>query len=250
VGGGRVVWQPMRIDVAMLPSLYDPVTGKDRMVVVFDVLRATTTIAAALAAGIGEIRVFDDLEAARRAAEQFTGEKLLCGESRCIKPEGFDAGNSPAEYTPRWAGRSMFMATTNGTRAIVAAGRPGRLLTGALINASAVAGEAWREGRDVVLLCAGTDGRLAMEDVIGAGAVIEAMSALGQVALESDAARMARRMFAAARRDLPSALAEAQGGRNVTAAGLAGDVEFAARLDGVTVVGEVLCDPLRVVRVG
>jgi 2-phosphosulfolactate phosphatase len=240
----------MKIDVAPLPRLIDLTDARDRIVVVFDVLRATTTMAAALAARVGEIRIFDSLHGAEQAASAFDGPKLLCGERRCLKPEGFDAGNSPGEYSERWAGRTMFMATTNGTRAIVAAGRPRQLLVGALVNIAVTVQVIQRSGGDVLLLCAGTDSRIAAEDLIGAGALIEAVAAGGEPTLESDAARIARHLFLAARHDLAAALSESQGGQNVIAAGLACDIDFAARLDGVPVAGQVLPDPLRVVRIG
>jgi 2-phosphosulfolactate phosphatase len=140
------------------------------------------------------------------------------------------------------------MSTTNGTRAIIAARSAKLLLAGSLVNASAVARALAGAGLDVTLLCAGTNGQLAMEDVIGAGAVADALRKLAKVELESDAARMTLRLFQAARGDLRGALAEAAGGRNVIAAGLEADIDFAARLDVLDVVGRVHDAPLRVVR--
>jgi 2-phosphosulfolactate phosphatase len=81
------------------------------------------------------------------------------------------------------------------------------------------------------LLCAGTNGRVAMEDAIGAGAVMEALRRVERVTEESDAARIAWRLFTAAAGDLREALSESAGGRNVIAAGLAEDIAFAASLD-------------------
>src|SRR5213592_719978 len=109
-----------------------------RSVVVFDVLRATTTMAAALAAGVREIRVFGDLESARAAAARAGDtDRLLCGEENCLRPEGFDLGNSPGAFDRALhAGRTMYLSTTNGTRAIVAAREAPVVLTGALVNAS------------------------------------------------------------------------------------------------------------------
>jgi 2-phosphosulfolactate phosphatase len=92
---------------------------------------------------------------------------------------------------------------------------------------------------DVTLVCAGTNGEVAMEDVIGAGAVI---SAMGEVALVSDRARMARRLFEQARGRLREALAESAGGRNVMAAGLEADIDFAASLNRYDVAGRVNVD--------
>src|SRR5688572_26417492 len=112
------------VDVILLPAHLPPLAGADATVVVFDVLRATTSIAAALAAGVSEIHVFGSTALAREAAAAFgrNGDVLLCGEEQCLPPAGFDLGNSPGAFTPALhAGRTLFMSTTNGTRAILAA---------------------------------------------------------------------------------------------------------------------------------
>jgi 2-phosphosulfolactate phosphatase len=239
----------MNVDVVLLPKDLQPHHLESRVVVVFDVLRATTTMAAALAAGVGEIRVFGDLAAARSAAARGGGARVLCGEENCLPPAGFDLGNSPGAFSRALhAGRTVFMSTTNGTRAIVAAREAPVVLTGALVNAAAVAraiATRWpRVG--VTLLCAGTGGAVALEDVLGAGAVMEALAAHASIDPASDAAAIAGRLFRAARADLRAALAESRGGRNVVAAGLAPDVDFASRLDSLDTVGFVEKDPLSV----
>jgi 2-phosphosulfolactate phosphatase len=226
----------MNLDVALLPRDLDLQRLPGRVVVVFDVLRATTTMTAALAAGVKEIRVFADVAAVREAAGN-GGGALLCGEERCLAPQGFDLGNSPGAFGAEHRGRAVFMSTTNGTRALIAAREAKLLLTGAIVNASAVARVLGESGLDVTLLCAGTNGRVAMEDVIGAGAVISAIQ--GEVTLESDVARMAVRLFRGAGDDLAEVLAEGDGGRNVLSAGLAEDIAFAARLDRFDEVGRV-----------
>jgi len=241
----------MTVDVEFLPKDLQPSRLHNRLIVVFDVLRATTTMAAALAAGVSEIRVFGDISAARSAAAEDGGARLLCGEENCLPPVGFDLGNSPGAFSSdAHSGRTVYMSTTNGTRAIVAARGAPVVLTGALVNASAV-GRAiatrW-PGLDVTLLCAGTGGAVAMEDVIGAGAVIDALGRVGRITLSSDAALIAHRLFQSERSDLRGALSAASGGRNVIAAGLAPDIDFAARIDSLDAVGVVTKEPLAVRR--
>lgn len=230
----------LQVEVVLLPRDLRPRQVDGRAVVVFDVLRATTTMAAALAAGVREIRVFGDLTAARAAAGGFGSEALLCGEEQCLPPPGFDLGNSPGAFAHKsHAGRVAFMCTTNGTRAILAAAGARALFVGALVNAGAVAGALAATGLPVTLLCAGTNGQVAMEDLIGAGGVLDALLRQGQHIPADDTTRIAHRLFAAARDDLPGTLAQSQGGRNVIAAGLAPDIDFAARLDVLDVVGTV-----------
>jgi 2-phosphosulfolactate phosphatase len=131
------------------------------------------------------------------------------------------------------------MCTTNGTRAIAAARGARDLLVGALVNATAVAARVRQIGRDLTLLCAGTNGAVAMEDVVGAGAVLDALLASGDVDLTSDVARIAVRALRGSRNDLLGTLRDACGGRNVAAAGLEADIAFAASLDRLPVVGTV-----------
>src|SRR3954454_1719534 len=121
----------MRVDVVLLPSELKPNQLDGRAVVVFDVLRATTTITAALEAGVEQILVFPDIESVRRAKPGLAGA-LSCGEQSCFKPEGFDLGNSPGDLGPAHAGKTLLMSTTNGTKAILAARGAARILTGAL----------------------------------------------------------------------------------------------------------------------
>jgi 2-phosphosulfolactate phosphatase len=238
----------MKVEVVQLPRFLQAHHLADRSVVVFDVLRATTSMTAALAAGVKEIRIFRNVADARFEANDFEGEKLLCGEVNCLPPEGFDLGNSPGAFCRDHRGRTMFMSTTNGTRAIVAAREASLILAGCLLNAVAVAGTLQAAGRDVTLLCAGTDGEVAPEDVIGAGAVIDRLVDLGATMPDSNSVN-AHRLFKDSCVDLPRTLAETRGGQNVIAVGLQADVDFAARLDIFNVVGRVQDDPLRVIPV-
>src|SRR5215207_7063346 len=100
----------VKLDVVFLPKYLEPHHLEGRSVVLFDVLRATTTMAAALAAGVAEIRVFGSLADASRAASAHVGARILCGEENCLPPAGFDLGNSPGAFNPdRHAGRTVYM---------------------------------------------------------------------------------------------------------------------------------------------
>jgi 2-phosphosulfolactate phosphatase len=175
----------------------------------------------------------------------------MCGEEQCLRPEGFDLGNSPGAFTREYAERTVFMSTTNGTRAILAAQDAALLFAGALVNASAVATVLADVGMDVTLLCAGTNGRVAIEDVIGAGAVLAALNRKARAVPASDAARIALHLYESSKNDLPRALGDGDGGRNVLAAGLAEDIAFCASVDRFKhVVGEVKGRVVRARRVG
>jgi 2-phosphosulfolactate phosphatase len=230
----------MEARVVLRPDDLEPNDIRDRAVVVFDVLRATTSMTAALAAGIRQIHIFGSLDAARAAAKAPSANVLLCGEQQCLAQADFHLGNSPGGFTSeRCGGQTAFMSTTYGSRAIVAAADAAALFIGALVNASVVARAVAATGLPVTLLCAGTDGQVAMEDTIGAGAVLDALGRIGPCDLRGDTALMARRLFEGSRNDLPGVLSECQGGRNIVAAGLAEDIDFAARLDVFDLVGRV-----------
>jgi 2-phosphosulfolactate phosphatase len=243
----------MRVEVVPLPSELRPEHLRDRCVVVFDVLRATTSMVAALASGAERIVVFDSLDAARHAAAQPqdpASARLLCGEHRCLKPPGFDLGNSPGGFAHELvAGKSIYMSTTNGTRAIVAARSAGALYAAALVNAAATAAHLAALGRDVTLLCAGTEGQPAPEDMIGAGAAGKALDMITSVKFLGHATRWSLQMFHAARDHLEASLRDTQGGRNIIGAGLWSDIDFAARLNVFDLVARISNDDPPVVAV-
>jgi 2-phosphosulfolactate phosphatase len=220
----------MDVEVVFTPAYLGGHSLTGKTVVVFDVLRATTTIISAFACGICSVRAFAELCDARAAAEKQSPRPILCGEVNSLPAPGVDLGNSPRQFSPQHAGRDLFMATTNGTRALDAARSADQLFVGALINAAAAAGAAAATGRPVLLLGSGTNHDISMEDIIGAGAVCRRLLQLGY-SPANDAARVARRLFMAVAGDLPAVLRGCQGGRNIIAAGLGPDIDFAARLD-------------------
>jgi len=235
----------MLVEVALLPALLTPGQLRGRAVAVFDVLRATTSMAAALAAGVVDIQVCPDLTTAQLSAAACPDPHLTCGEKDAVKPEGFDLGNSPGAFNAaEHRGKKLFMSTTNGTRAILAAGDARWLFTAALVNAKAAARALTSTGGDITLLCSGTNGRFSLEDLLGAGAVIDSLHESADVRLESDAALLAQQHFEATnRRELLAALSQTQGGRNVARANLSQDLLFCAMLNSIDVVGVVKGSP-------
>lgn len=233
----------MHVDLVSRPSELRPHHLNGRVVVIFDVLRATTSIVTAIASGAKEVRVFGSLDIAQAAAREFLEPKYLCGEQKCLRPPGFDLGNSPADFSsPTIAGRTLFMSTTNGTRAIVAAATAQRRLVASLVNASATARCLSKLRVNATLLCAGTDGQPAPEDTIGAGAVANRLLESVSVAM-SESAAYAHELFVKSRDSLSSVLRMTAGGQNIVHTGLERDIDFAARLDAFDVVAEAIGDP-------
>lgn len=217
------------------------------IVVVIDVLRASTTIVTALANGAAAVRTAATREAAVAAARGETGgEVLLGGERGGLRIPGFDLGNSPREYArDRVAGRTIVSTTTNGTAAIAACPRADEILVGALVNRRAAAlvarglAAAGAAPRAIHLVCAGTDGSPTEEDLLAAGAILDAA---GERPDEPSAARaLAAFRDAAGPADpdparLAAALHASRGGVNLRNIGLQDDVEVAAAIDSLPVV--------------
>jgi len=159
----------MRCHVAFTPDevLEAPVA------VVVDVMRATSTIAQALASGYKRVYCCREVEDALALREKL-GEGLLGGERNAVQIEGFDLGASPREVLePR--GETLIYSTTNGTRAVLAAAAAcPEVLLGSFLNLNAVAG-AVRD--DCVVVCAGFQGRFALDDAYCAGRIVELLGA-------------------------------------------------------------------------
>jgi 2-phosphosulfolactate phosphatase len=178
----------LQVDVAFLPRLIDAARLRGRQAVVIDVLRASSTIIHALAAGAVDVVPCATVAAARQARRDSAGPALLGGERHGQQIEGFDLDNSPRRYTPEViGGRRLVFTTTNGTRALAAVRSAGRVLIGAFVNRRALAAELQHDGRPVLLVCAGTDGFVTAEDVLFAGAVARSLAApVGTVAAARD----------------------------------------------------------------
>lgn len=227
----------MRVDVALTAALA-PADVSGLHVVVIDVLRASSTIVTALAAGADGVAPEADLDAA--AARARAGGALLGGEREGLPPPGFDLGNSPADYdAAACAGRPVVLCTTNGTRAVQAVRGAARVMAGALLNAEATAAALACSGaRDVLLVCAGSRGRVSAEDTAAAGCIAGSL-ALQAAAEFSDAGRVAIAHFDAWRHDLPGLLRRSEAGRRLAAIGLGADVGDCARVDTLPRVVEL-----------
>ncbi len=143
------------------------------MAIVVDVMRATSTIAQALASGYERVLCCGEIDAARALREQLGDAAVVGGERNAQTIEGFDLGASPREYLEPRA-TTAIMSTTNGTRAILTAASACRtVLLGSMLNLAAVGRAADEEGGDVTIVCAGFQGRFAIDDAYCAGRIGE-----------------------------------------------------------------------------
>ncbi len=160
----------MRLHVAFTPA--EAVSAPVGIVV--DVMRATSSIAQALASGYERVLCARGVEEARGVREA-VGDGLLGGERDAVRIEGFDVGASPREFRDGH-GETLILSTTNGTRAIVnAAGSCEHVLIGSLLNLSAVVAEARKLDGDIVVLCAGFKDAFAIDDAYCAGRILQGL---------------------------------------------------------------------------
>ena len=219
-----------RVRVALVP----PAPGSlppEACAVAVDVLRASTTLAVALRNGAARVVPFAATDEALAFRLANPGS-LACGEREGRIVPGFDLGNSPFEYTPeRVAGHTLAFASTNGSRAMLAAQRCRRRLLVSFANLSASLDVLAAE-RDVWIVCAGKEGRSAREDTACAGTVAERLQRRGAT-LENLEAHHAARMACHSAAEVRSLVEHATHARWLASLGesFARDVAFCATLD-------------------
>jgi len=225
------------IDVLLGPPWpADAVRGAH--VAVVDVLRASTTIAVALANGAAGVIPVAEPEDAIALGNRLGRDRVLFGGERdSLRIEGFELDNSPASFTASAiAGKTIVLTTTNGTRALRAVAGAASVRTAALVNRTAAADALAHEAGDVVIVCAGEAHGFALEDALGAGALVDTLLTLiGDVEL-SDGARAAALLYRAVANRLADAVASADHAQSLAQKGFAGDVTRCAALDTLSVV--------------
>ena len=209
----------MHIDVAFTPVETAPAP----LGIVVDVIRATSTIAQALAAGYERVLCCAEIDEAR-ALRAEVPSSLVGGERKAVRIEGFDVGASPREFLEARA-ETLILTTTNGTRAILETAKHcDDVLLGSLLNLGAVAGAVG--GRDTVVACAGFQGAFALDDAYCAGRIVQLVEGS-----RTDAA-IGSELIA---RAFPTAL-EAFNARTYGPPGLEEDIAFCARENVLDVV--------------
>lgn len=235
----EVLFTPADFDVLKRSGL----NGK--VCVVFDVLRATSSMVTALYRGAVEILPAATIAEALRLHNLHPGS-LLAGERDGVRIRSnltggidFDLGNSPREFVASEVkGRSVVMTTTNGTRALRACGGANAMLICCFLNLGATADYLVKlNPQDLVLVCSGTGEQAAYEDVLCAGALANLLWTQRSGGTIADSAYLARRLFRVEERRLQAAFAQSNNGRRLLAhPDLREDVAFCAEKDHFPVV--------------
>ena len=211
----------MRVHVAFTPdeAAFAP-TG-----IVVDVIRASSTIAQALAVGYARVLCVSEIEQALALRAELP-DSVVGGERDAVRIEGFDVGASPREFLEPRA-ETLILSTTNGTRTIVtAAERCDEILIGSLLNLDAIVRTARERGEDVAVICAGYKGAFALDDAYCAGRFVQLLAA------ERSDAAVAAEVLAGAYSDALAGL----NARTYGPPGLEEDIAFCARESVLDVV--------------
>ena len=239
----------MQVYVSLLPSMH-AIDEQTEVAVVIDVLRATSVMTKALESGAKSVVTCQEIDEARELARNLQPSPLLCGERECKPIEGFNCGNSPAEYdVSTVADRDLVLTTTNGTRAIAASQQAQQMLIGSFLNLSAIVDHI-KSVQRLQLVCAGTNGEVTAEDTLLAGAIIDQLirkqvkDSAAEVELCGDDAILAHELWKQwcpgdelpTPETLAGCLAKSRGGRNLIEVGFEFDLRHCAQVNSTRTV--------------
>jgi 2-phosphosulfolactate phosphatase len=242
---------PTTLEVLLAPAEYALIQERDlrqTICVIFDVLRATSTMVTALGRGAAAILPVAEIPEAL-SLRQRQPDILLAGEREGVRIEGhltggvsFDLGNSPLEFTEtRVKGKTIAMTTTNGTRALRACAPASAVLLGSFLNLRATARLIEHLApAHLLLVCSGTLDQAAYEDLLGAGALCDLVWPRYGAGAVADSAHFARRLYRLEQNNLVGAVSQSRNGRRLLAhPDLRADVPFCLQRDLFGLVAEL-----------
>lgn len=231
------------VTVSLLPAFAENISLSGQSAVVIDILRASTTIVHALANGANSVIPSATVKQAFKLAETIPQEgRLLGGERHCQRVEGFDLGNSPLEYHAEVvADRDVVFTSTNGTYALQTCLAAEKIRFGAFVNLSALVHELCADRLPVHLVCAGTNRLMTAEDILFAGAVVDALvkagtSPFGVTGVECQLALDFYRSRGTTEKGRRQTVFDSLGAENLLRLGMQADIERAVQLDLFDVV--------------
>ncbi|HEQ99948.1 MAG TPA: 2-phosphosulfolactate phosphatase [candidate division Zixibacteria bacterium] len=209
-----------------------------RTAVVIDILRATTVAAVALGNGAREIIPVANLGDATSLREKLDRTTVqLGGEREGRKVDGFDLGNSPFEYSPEAVeNKTVILATTNGSEAMIKGGEARHCLSCAFVNLSATLDKILEINNDVSIICAGNKGGFSLEDALCGGMLVDRLLASDRaMELDNDAAFVSRGLYHKHKDNLEDALHKSDHGKYLDSLGFSKDVSFCAQEDNLSI---------------
>jgi len=223
------------LEVCFSPKLFPEILTKENFIVVLvDILRATTTICTAFENGVKAIIPVASAEEARLLKAQ---GYLVASEQDGKKLDFADFGNSAFSFTRELVeGKTLVYCTTNGTRALEGAKHSGQIVIGAFINISALTGWLVGKGKNVVILCSGWKNKFCLEDALFAGALSNRLLESGKFSTNCDSAHASIDLWNLAKPDILKYLEKAAHRHRLKRLGLDDVIPYSFTLDLTKVV--------------
>ncbi|MFD2037277.1 2-phosphosulfolactate phosphatase [Belliella marina] len=225
-----------KIEICFSPELIHLHQLEDKIVVVVDIFRATTTMITGLANGVESITPVADLETCRMMAQS---GYIIAGERNGIIAEGFELGNSPlAHLDSAYAGKKVAMTTTNGTVAIEKSKtNSSEVLIGAFVNLNATAEYLKTKDNDILIHCAGWKGKFNLEDSLYAGALVSLLSE--DFGYECDGAIAMKALYESNKPYLKDFLSQASHAKRLQNHNIEEDIDFCLTIDKYDIIGKL-----------
>lgn len=217
------------LEICLSPALLHLYDTNNKVVVIIDVFRATSTIAAALHNGAKCVIPVSSVQECIELGNKIDNS-ITAGERDGKVAAGLQYGNSPSEYPSNFvAGKTLVLTTTNGTRLLHMVKGADTIITGSFLNLSAVCDYLVKTGKDVILGCAAWKDKFNLEDTLFAGAVASKLR--DQFDTNCDSTRAAKALYAQSGDDFIGFLRDSSHYRRLSAYGLQADMEYCATAD-------------------
>jgi len=216
-----------KIEVCLTPALINLYAIEDSIVVVIDILRATSSIVYGIDNGAEAIIPVAQVEDCLNYGDKGF---LLAAERNGEVVEGYDFGNSPFSYTAdKVAGKTIVLTTTNGTKALHLARKAHQVVIGSFLNLASLCEWIKVQDRNVLLLCAGWKDQFNLEDTLFAGAVVQQLRSSFE--LYDDASVAAEDLYTAAKDNLRAYVGKSSHSHRMVALNIEEDVKFCLQLN-------------------
>ncbi len=230
----------MIIDVTFFPRDLAEIDIREKLVIVVDIFRATSTIISAINNGAKEIVPFIKTEEVDQEAMNYPADEVLkCGERRGLKFPGFDLGNSPLEYTrDKVFNKTLLFSSTNGSQVFFRVKSAREIRVGGFLNINKVVKRISQNKGDCLIACAGNYGKISLEDTVCAGMILARLKKKGNNLEMGDEARMSIILYQNYLDDFQSIIRDSSHGRYLSSLGKQDDMNYCLT------VNKVNCLPL------
>ena len=229
----------MKIDLFFSPTEIQPGKIKDRLVVIIDVLRASTSMITALSKGCRGIVPVSEIDQAKKAVQNFPPESvLLCGERNEMPIPGFDLSNSPLEFTAdRVKDKKIIFTSSNGSRLFDYVQYAQKTIVAGFVNVTIVSKFIIENKLDVAILCAGKNGQFGLEDAVCGGMIIDKIADLKDKSFTlNDGAVAAQTIYLYYAKNITEMLNQASHGKRLIEIGHEADLIECGQIDSIETI--------------